>query len=55
MKIKSDKRLLGLSSALVKELLEERERERQVDRNMIYPDLRSTLRTMKGGTRERWQ
>lgn len=53
MKIKSNKRLLGLSSALVKELLEER--ERQVDRNMIYPDLRSTLRTMKGGTRERWQ
>lgn len=53
MKIKSDKRLLGLRSALVKELLDEG--ERQVDRNMIYPDLRSTLRTMKGGTRERWQ
>lgn len=29
--------------------------ERQMDRNMIYPDLGSTLRTMKGGTRERWQ
>lgn len=29
--------------------------ERQMDRNMIYPDLCSTLRTMKGGTRERWQ
>ena len=32
-----------------------REREGQVERNMIYPDLCSTLRTMKGGTRERWQ
>lgn len=29
--------------------------ERQMDRNMIYPDLGSTLRTVKGGTRERWQ
>lgn len=29
--------------------------ERQMDRNMIYPDLGSSLRTMKGGTRERWQ
>lgn len=38
---------------------EERKRnkraERQMDRNMIYPDLGSSLRTMKGGTRERWQ
>lgn len=29
--------------------------ERQMDRNMIYPDLGSSLRAMKGGTRERWQ
>lgn len=29
--------------------------ERQMERNMIYPDLGSSLRTMKGGTRERWQ
>lgn len=29
--------------------------ERQMDRKMIYPDLGSCLRTMKGGTRERWQ
>lgn len=29
--------------------------ERQMDSNMIYPDLGSCLRTMKGGTGERWQ
>ena len=29
--------------------------ERLMERNMIYPDLGSSLRTMKGGTRERWQ
>lgn len=34
---------------------EEREAERQMDRNVIYRDLGSCLRTMKGGTRERWQ
>lgn len=28
---------------------------RLMERNMIYPDLGSSLRTMKGGTRERWQ
>lgn len=56
MKMRGDKKLRGQRWALVKELLEGRwQRERQVDRNMIYPDLRSTLRTMKGGTGERWQ
>ena len=60
MKMKVNKRLLILSGLKFSVSLRSvgrpvAEREGQVERNMIYPDLCSTLRTMKGGTRERWQ